>query len=126
MGSTNSNLPKVSSIKAIDIYFGICLLYVFGALVEFALVCYFNKPRYTTVKQDSLGFRGPGGKIQSLQNAAMVRKLPFLKTRKKKMPLFLLWTSQERLYQMLVNANGVSNEKREKEQKSADVGRKCN
>ncbi|XP_075251051.1 glycine receptor subunit alpha-2-like isoform X3 [Convolutriloba macropyga] len=51
MGATNSNLPKVSSIKALDIYFGICFLYVFGALVEFALVCYFNKPRYTTSKQ---------------------------------------------------------------------------
>ena len=78
MGSTNSNLPKVSSIKAIDIYFGICLLYVFGALVEFALVCYFNKPRYTTVKQDpahpALSFRGPNGKLQSLQNSAMVRR----------------------------------------------------
>ncbi|XP_075245287.1 gamma-aminobutyric acid receptor subunit gamma-2-like isoform X2 [Convolutriloba macropyga] len=46
MGATNSNLPRVSSIKALDIYFGICFLYVFGALVEFALVCYFNKPRY--------------------------------------------------------------------------------
>ena len=63
MGATNSNLPKVSSIKALDIYFGICFLYVFGALVEFALVCYFNKPRYTSTKMTSMEPRHLKGKL---------------------------------------------------------------
>ncbi|XP_063727685.1 gamma-aminobutyric acid receptor subunit pi-like isoform X2 [Symsagittifera roscoffensis] len=40
IGSTNAELPNVSTIKALDIYFGICFLFVFGGLFEFATVVY--------------------------------------------------------------------------------------
>ena len=40
IGSTNAELPNVSTIKALDIYFGICFLFVFGGLLEFATVIY--------------------------------------------------------------------------------------
>ncbi|XP_075262346.1 gamma-aminobutyric acid receptor subunit pi-like [Convolutriloba macropyga] len=43
MGTVNSRLPKVSKVKALDVYFGLCFIYVFGALIEFACVCYFDK-----------------------------------------------------------------------------------
>ena len=34
---------QVSKVKALDVYFGLCFIYVFGALIEFACVCYFDK-----------------------------------------------------------------------------------
>ena len=43
MGTVNSQLPKVSNIKALDVYFGMCFFYVFGALIEFSAVCYLDK-----------------------------------------------------------------------------------
>ncbi|XP_075257622.1 glycine receptor subunit alpha-2-like isoform X2 [Convolutriloba macropyga] len=46
IGTTNSHLPRVSNVKALDVHFAICLLFVFGALVEFAVVSYFNKLRF--------------------------------------------------------------------------------
>ncbi|XP_063729180.1 gamma-aminobutyric acid receptor subunit alpha-6-like isoform X2 [Symsagittifera roscoffensis] len=46
IGTTNSHLPRVSNVKALDVHFALCLLFVFGALVEFAVVSYFNKIRF--------------------------------------------------------------------------------
>ena len=43
MGTVNSQLPKVSNIKALDVYFGMCFIYVFAALIEFSVVCYLHK-----------------------------------------------------------------------------------
>ena len=40
IGSTNAKLPNVSAVKALDVYFGICFVYVFGGLIEFATVIY--------------------------------------------------------------------------------------
>ena len=40
IGSTNAKLPNVSAVKALDVYFGICFVYVFGGLLEFATVIY--------------------------------------------------------------------------------------
>ncbi|XP_075241059.1 glycine receptor subunit alpha-4-like [Convolutriloba macropyga] len=40
IGTTNSNLPKVSEVKALDVYFAMCSVYVFGAILEFASTCY--------------------------------------------------------------------------------------
>lgn len=43
MGSVNSSLPKISYMKALDIYLAFCFCMVFGALLEYATVSYSGK-----------------------------------------------------------------------------------
>ena len=43
MSSTNSQLPKISYIKSIDVYLGTCFVMVFASLVEYATVGYLGK-----------------------------------------------------------------------------------
>ena len=43
MSSTNSQLPKISYIKSIDVFLGTCFLMVFAALLEYAAVGYIGK-----------------------------------------------------------------------------------
>ena len=38
-------------MKALDVYFGLCFIYVFGALIEFACVCYLDKHFKTKTSQ---------------------------------------------------------------------------
>lgn len=43
--STNASLPKISYIKAIDIYLFVCFLMVFLSLIEYATVGFFESKR---------------------------------------------------------------------------------
>ena len=43
MSSVNAALPKISYMKSIDIYLGVCFFMVFGALIEYACVGYTEK-----------------------------------------------------------------------------------
>jgi len=43
MGSVNRSLPKISYMKALDIYLAVCFFMVFGALLEYATVSYTGK-----------------------------------------------------------------------------------
>ncbi|XP_071951836.1 gamma-aminobutyric acid receptor subunit beta-like [Antedon mediterranea] len=62
MASVNSSLPKLSYVKAIDYYLVMCYLFVFAALIEFALVSYTgsladqkkrNNPSFTKIVQSA-------------------------------------------------------------------------
>ena len=43
MTSTNASLPKVSYVKSLDIFLGVCFFIVFASLIEYAFVGYLLK-----------------------------------------------------------------------------------
>jgi len=61
--SVRSSLPRISYIKAIDVYLVICFLFVFAALIEYAAVNYifWERKKLKKRKQD----RKPGNPVQS-------------------------------------------------------------
>lgn len=56
----NAKLPPVSYTKAIDVWIGVCLAFIFGALLEFALVNYAARRDIMEKVEIRRGRRGHG------------------------------------------------------------------
>ncbi|VDN22301.1 unnamed protein product [Gongylonema pulchrum] len=72
MTSTNASLPKVSYVKSLDIFLGVCFFIVFASLLEYAAIGYLMK-RYRS-------YTGSGGATTTMcyyemaENSPMVRR----------------------------------------------------
>uniref|UniRef100_A0A1I8BNL6 Ig-like domain-containing protein n=1 Tax=Meloidogyne hapla TaxID=6305 RepID=A0A1I8BNL6_MELHA len=55
--SINAKLPPVNYIKVVDVWLGACELFVFSALVEYAIVCYRDSTLRNSKRRDSMIIR---------------------------------------------------------------------
>ena len=70
-----ANLPKVSYIKAIDVWMAVCLIFVFMALVQFAYVNVLSrvqKRRMDTIDKIAIGCTDDPGEPTKDETANMV------------------------------------------------------
>ena len=67
MGSVNSSLPKISYMKALDIYLAVCFFMVFGALLEYATVSYVGKRIKINIRRHEEFRAKVGPRLCSLQ-----------------------------------------------------------
>ncbi|XP_030836732.1 gamma-aminobutyric acid receptor subunit beta-1 [Strongylocentrotus purpuratus] len=51
VGNAGNSLPKLSYIKAIDLFLGMCYFFVFAALLEYVIVIYYDQPRYKKARE---------------------------------------------------------------------------
>lgn len=100
MVSARSSLPRASAIKALDVYFWICYVFVFAALVEYAFA-HFNAD-YMKKQKNKIKARRQSGEVSKHNTVSNFAKaitlhhdlfllwkqilLPLLKKKKKKFP----------------------------------------
>ena len=73
-----ASLPKVSYIKAIDVWMAVCLVFVFMALVQFAYVNVLSrvqKRRMTTIGSIAIGCSEDTAEPTKDETANMVRRV---------------------------------------------------
>lgn len=58
MSTTNRQMPKVSYVKAVDVYLVVCYIMVFAALLEYAVVSYSNKKKQDINKKKQTSNKG--------------------------------------------------------------------
>ena len=74
MVSARSSLPRASAIKALDVYFWICYVFVFAALVEYAFA-HFNAD-YMKKQKDKLKATKPVGEVSQRLWLAHQTRIP--------------------------------------------------
>lgn len=84
MVSARSSLPRASAIKALDVYFWICYVFVFAALVEYAFA-HFNAD-YMKKQKNKIKARRQSGEVSKCNTVNSFAKAITLHY-----DLFLLW-----------------------------------